>query len=157
MVDDFLLNEEVDVELAPKEGSYRVLRIAPSAWRDVTAMGSVGSGELDEINAVVGGREAVVVGVDRDGTLEIELSVDTYAPRVSLMFEGCCFFQLPLELPELRQVSAFAPDVFVGAQGELTKRWPVLPAGSTVFRLEPVRFRDAAAYVVAQRARLMGG
>jgi hypothetical protein len=158
LVDDFVTGEEVDVALAPAAGSFRVTRIAPSHWREIeTSVGLDLGGEIEKINHVLYDRDATVGGLDSDGKLEIELSVDTYTPAISVVFEGCSFVQLPLELPHLSQLKAFRADVFVREHVELTKPWPGLPPNATVFRLEPRHFRDAAGYIVAGRVSLVLG
>ncbi|MBL8741011.1 MAG: hypothetical protein JNK04_07960 [Myxococcales bacterium] len=155
---DFVLDEEVDVALAPNGDSYCVTRIAPSRWREISPSASLALGsELEKINAELFDRDATVVSLDRDGRLEVELSVDTYAPEMFLVFEGCQFIQLSVELPRLGQLRAFAPDVFVREHKELTEEWPALPSNTRVYRLEPRHFRDAAGYVVAVRVSLVGG
>jgi hypothetical protein len=156
LVDDFVIGEEVDVALAPAAGSFRVTRIAPSHWREIeTSVGLDLGGEIEKINQVLYDRDATVRGLDSDDRLEIELAVDTYAPAISLVFEGCFFIQLPLELPLLSQLKAFPVDAFVREHAELTKPWPLLPPNATVFRLEPRHFRDAAGYIVAGRVSLV--
>jgi hypothetical protein len=156
LVDDFVIGEEVDVALRPSSDSFRVTRIVPSHWREIETSASLDlAGEIEKINQVLCDRDATVGGLDSDGRLDIELSVDTYAPAISLVFEGCFFVQLPLELPQLSQLKAFRADVFVREHAELSKPWPGLPPNATVFRLEPRHFRDAAGYIVASRVSLI--
>lgn len=159
LVDDFAIGEEVDVSLRPRSGGtapHEVTRIAPTNWRvPFTAPTLPGlRAEIDRFFPEIAGRRAWLVGGD-DECVRIGVEDDTYRPMRALAFGGPAFVQCATELDSIAAMHAFAPADVAHVAPELVRHWPAIPDGCAVFRIDPPRFGDAAAYVIARSVALV--
>ena len=159
LVDDFTLGEEVDVSLRRlpdgKGASYEATRIAPTGWRSpfTAASISVAGTAIEHFLPSVVGRRAWLATAEDDG-LCIQVEDDSYCPQRALVFAGVIFVQCPTEIDAIATIHAFAPAEVLRLAPELVRHWPAIPETCTVFRIDPQRFGDAAAYVIAHSIAL---
>lgn len=158
IVDDFVVGEEVDVTLRPlasAQGGYEVLRIAPTSFRPPFAASRIAAqtAEIDRWIAELVGRRVTLARVE-DGDVLLEVEDDTYQPRRALVFASASMIQMPMEIDALAILHAFASRDVAQAAPELVRHWPPLADEDVVFRLDPERFGQAPAYVVARAVRL---
>ena len=155
LVDDFVLGEEVDVSLRRlpdgSAASYEVTRIVPTGWRSPFTAPSVSAPgtAIEHFLPDVTGRRAWLTTTD-DDVVRIQVEDDSYRPQRALVFAGAIFVQCPTEIDTIATIHAFAPADVLQLAPELGRHWPAIPANCTVFRIDPQRFGDAAAYVIAR-------
>ena len=101
------------------------------------------------MNCLISGRRAWLTTTE-DDVVRIQVEDDSYRPQRALVFAGAIFVQCPTEIDTIATIHAFAPADVLQLVPELGRHWPAIPANCTVFRIDPQRFGDAAAYVIAR-------
>lgn len=152
LVDSFEVGEEVDVTLRPNGTSFEILRIEPHGFRaPFDASAAPHAPDLGSILRDVHGRSCWLERADASEE-EIVLGVDddTYQPARRLVFRGALRIQMPLSL-EIDRMHAFDPEA-LGAS--VPRAWPRAPRDALLFRIDPFRFGEPHALILARTIAL---
>lgn len=150
VVESFEVGEEVDVTLRPNGTGFEITHVRPFGFRaPFEAPRASRAPDLGGILEEVHGRGCWLESADAsEETITLGVDDDSYRPARWLVFRGAIWIQMPISL-EIDRMYAFDPEAAGAARA-----WPSAPPDAVLFRLDPFRFGQAPALILARTIAL---
>jgi len=165
LVDDFAIDEEVDVVLEEDEAGSLVARdVAPVAWREdgpIVAPPSLPgelATELARLSALLAPHLRVQLAYAKEDVVRFEVHDADWPPPITppfatLQFEGVFYLKCLAFSESYARMTASPWASFRRERHKLLRYWSLaadsVPDDAFVFRFEPKLFRETAGYVIA--------